>query len=240
VIASPYTPIIWASFLTGRRPNEHQIKELRTYLKIPEILRYSKIAHQIKKKINAVLSLGLGRLLKVSPPFIIDRRDIFYPTMFDIVENSIALWFICYNEPSWIFNMISNTLKSDLASVPRVLWYIYKLRKREMLRRIHDDWKLFGAYFEIADTLGHLYMGKRPLRLLRVYLELNKLVKELKTVLPDDTAFIIVADHGMRPSQDRGAGIHSEYFFWSSNVRLPFKPRDHTSFFHLILKLLNS
>ncbi len=240
IIASPYTPIIWTSFLTGKEPRDHGVKELRTYVKIPEVLRYLKVIHRVKKVINGVLGLGLGRLLGILPPFIVDKRDIPYPTIFDVVKNSIAVWFICYNEPSWIFNMISNTLKSDLAKVPKVLGRIYKLRKRKVFKNIHANWKLFGAYFEIADILGHLYIVKRPLVMLRVYLELNRLVKGLKSNMPDDTAFIIVSDHGMRPSPDKIWGIHSNHAFWSSNVRLPFKPRDHTDFFYLILELLDN
>ena len=54
VIASPYTPIIWTSFLTGRKPDDHGVKELREYFKIPEALRYSKTAHAIKRMINRV------------------------------------------------------------------------------------------------------------------------------------------------------------------------------------------
>ena len=49
IVASPYTPIIWTSFLTGKKPYDHGIKELRTYVKIPEALRYLKVIHRVKK-----------------------------------------------------------------------------------------------------------------------------------------------------------------------------------------------
>lgn len=240
VMSSPFTPIIWTSFLTGRKPEEHGIKTLRTYLKIPEILRYSKIVHKTKKIVDHALGLSLGKILGITPPFLIDKRDIPYPTIFDVIENSIAIYFICYNEPSWVFNTIATTLKHDLSKASEALWCIYKLRKKEMFKRLNDDWQLFGVYFEIADILGHLYMGKRSLKLLKVYLELNKLIREIKELLPNDVAFLVVTDHGMKPSPNGVGGIHSEYAFWSTNVKLSSNPKDFTHFFYLILKLLSS
>jgi len=53
--------------------------------------------------------------------------------------------------------------------------------------------------------------------------------------VPEDTIFLIVSDHGMRPMPD-GTGHHSCHAFWSLNIDTDWEPKDLTDFYPQIIK----
>lgn len=101
--------------------------------------------------------------------------------------------------------------------------------------RESEEWKLFMAYFDLADLMGHVYIAKRPLRLMHAYLELDALARNLQAIVPD-SLFLIVSDHGMKVSEDGVSGTHTDYAFWSLNVETDWSPSDFTDFYPKILE----
>ncbi len=153
-------------------------------------------------------------------PKSVTREDYLYSTLFDMVKPSIAVWFKCYNEPDWIYQVRTEAgLKNGIKAVDKLTWEIHEMRKKEVMKHISNEWVLFGAYFEIADWIGHtLYSDVDGL--MRTYFELDKLARELKRMVPKDTLFLIISDHGMQPNEDGITGDHSDRAFWSINADL--------------------
>jgi len=121
-----------------------------------------------------------------------------------------------------------------LKEFERVVWKIHKYRKKVVLSNISKDWDLFMAWFDLADCIGHLYMGRSILKILKAYLELDRLATNLKTMVGDDTLFIIVSDHGMMPG-----GKHSDRAFYSFSNDIARRPNKIEDFYLLIIDLLN-
>jgi hypothetical protein len=111
----------------------------------------------------------------------------------------------------------------------------YKEDKLKLLSILDKDgYDLIFWYTPFIDSISHFYIGKK-LTLMKYYLEINKLVGEIKRNNPDSKIFVI-SDHGME-EVERGWGMHSDYAFFSSNSgEKILKPTD---FYNLILKYRN-
>jgi len=64
---------------------------------------------------------------------------------------------------------------------------------------------------------------------------MNKLTETLQHIIPPDTIFPVVSDHGMVSSEDGVTGTHSDHAFWSLNINTHWKPKEITDFFHKII-----
>jgi hypothetical protein len=111
----------------------------------------------------------------------------------------------------------------------------YKKDKIQLFSILEKDgYDLIFWYTALIDSLGHLYIGKK-LTLMKYYLEINKLVGEVREKY-NDCQIYIVSDHGME-EVERGWGMHSDYAFFSSNTGERInKP---TELFDLILQYKN-
>lgn len=108
----------------------------------------------------------------------------------------------------------------------------YKEDKQKFLTALDkEDNDIIFWYTMILDKLGHAYLRK-PLTLMKYYLEINELVSKVKNKFKDSCIFII-SDHGMELYKDIW-GMHSKYGFFSSNTgEIIKKPYD---LYDLILK----
>lgn len=101
----------------------------------------------------------------------------------------------------------------------------YKEDKEKLfiaLKKQEND--LIFWYTMIVDKLGHAYLRK-PLTLMKYYLEINELVGKVKNQFRDAYIFII-SDHGMELYKGNW-GMHSKHGFFSSNTgELIKKPYD--------------
>jgi len=227
----PYTPIIWASFITGLPPEKHTIRSIFTYGKFWDLIRNMPFIKSIKGKRKIFWKIGLK-------PRVVDKRDLGKETLFEEIAPSIAIDVPAYNEPSEVNLKLAEILtKNDLKQYVNAIWEVYKDRKRRVFEKIGENWKLFMAYFKIADLLGHVYIAKSLKHLQKVYLTLDELTYELKTKIPDDVIFLIVSDHGMKPEQD-GTGTHSLHAFYSTNIETDWEPKDITDFYPKIIEWL--
>ena len=226
----PYTPIIWASFITGIPPERHGIKSIFTYGKFLDKIRNMPVIRSIKGKRQIFWRLGLK-------PRVVNKKDLGKETLFERITPSVAVDVPAYNEPSEVNLRLANAImKKGVKHYVNAVWKVYQNRKKRVFEKIHEDWKLLMAYFKISDLLGHVYIAKSPEHLRRVYLELDRLVYELKTKLSDDILFLIVSDHGMQPSDDGVTGTHSKHAFWSLNIDTNWRPKDITDFYPKIIE----
>ena len=224
----PYTPIVWASFITGLPPQKHKIKTIWTYGKILDFIRRLPIIRDIKGKRKLLYKIGLG-------PRVVSKRDLNARTIFDVVKPSIDVYVPTYSDNTELHRRLSKALLTSIKEYEKEIWEVHRLRERKVFENLHREWKLFMAYFDIADLMGHLHLVKRPQKLMRVYKRLDMLTFKIKKQTPEDTVFIVVSDHGMKPEPD-GTGNHSDHAFYSLNIETDWKPSDITDFYHKIIE----
>jgi|GEM_PF-992937 len=228
----PFSPKIWTSFITGRKPSEHGVKTWWVYSKPLERIRHLPVISWVKGKRKILRKIGIKM-------HIISRRDISgLKTIFDEVKPSIAIYVPAYNDPTFLHEKLEEAFHMGLDKYAKQIWEDHEERKKATLKALNEnrDWKLFMTYFRLADLIGHLFYVKKPLRIMKAYLELNNLAGMLKTHVPPNTIFLIVSDHGMRASSDGLMGEHSKYAFWSLNIDTEWTPKDFTDFYPKIIE----
>ena len=227
----PYSPVIWTSIITGKKPSEHKIKDWWIYNRFLNRLRFLPIIRHIKGKRKILWRLGIK-------PHVPNRRDLKCDTIFDIVKPSVAVYVPGYNDTTEFRMKLSNSWLKGINDYINAIWEIHEERKRATFRALeeNDDWKLFMTYFDLADLMGHILITQQ-LKMMKVYFELNRLTGKLYkyvTSLFDDVVFLIISDHGMTVSEDGVSGRHTCYAFWSLNIDENWKPKDFTHFFYKI------
>ena len=225
----PYTPVVWQSFITGKKPEEHGIYSFTTYGRFWDRIRKLPVIRSIKIKAKIAWKIGIK-------PKAITKNHLRHKTIFDEINPSIAIDVPTYNlvAEDWFLKFKPSHATEELI---KTIWESYQKRKEKTFNLInHKEWKLFMTYFRISDLLGHLYFVKHPLKLMNCYLELNQLARQIKDKLRKNTVMLIVSDHGMRASKDGVTGTHSKYAFWSLNIKTDWKPKDITDFYPKILE----
>lgn len=225
----PYTPTVWASFLTGLPPEKHGVKDMITYSAFWNKLRMLPMVRRLKGKRRLFWRLGIK-------PRLINKKDLPSKTFIDAIKPSIAIDVPTYNEPTEYFMRMSQSVSKGIDSFEREALRIFRERKTKTLERINDPWRLFMTYFKIADFWGHLYYVRRPSILRELYNSLDATARDLKMLIPKNTVFLIISDHGMEDSGDGVTGNHSDHAFWSLNLETDWKPKDITDFYAKILK----
>lgn len=231
------TPIIWRSFITGLDPKEHGVY---SWWRVSNNKYIDRIAHWIRYNLPIIKNISnykLRRLLKVLGILkLTDRSDISYPTIFDYAENPIALFIPSYNEEPWIREAYSKAMNTSVQAFDKVLWEIHKYRVSKLMKALRRDWDLLMAWFDLADWTGHIYMGRSNIKMLKAYLELNRLASMVSRLINDKTLLMIVSDHGMMPGES--GGEHSPRAYYSFNKDINWRPKKITDYFHFIKEIL--
>lgn len=94
---------------------------------------------------------------------------------------------------------------------------LYKRDREKLFFALDRDHDLIFWYTCLLDKIGHVCAGDK-LEMLKYYLEVNHLAKEVRRKCPDAIIYI-VSDHGMKTAEGTGKwGVHSEYGFFSSST----------------------
>jgi len=165
------------------------------------------------------------------------KEDLRVPSLFDLIEPSIAIHVPGYNYPTWARYKLAEALSSSIEEYARVAWGLYELEKRELINTLKrsTNWKLVMAWFGIADYLGHVYFRSNPSIIRQVYEDLNGFAQQVSKLIPENTVLLIVSDHGMEADPE-GEGRHSDHAFWSLNIDTEWQPKRFTDFFPKILE----
>jgi len=233
------TPVIWASFITGKMPKEHGILSGRCW--------NSTLLEPLKRIIFR-LSHGKGWcLIRFIEHWIIPQhiqrmytiKDHCVPTIFD-EDRSVAISIPSYNYWRWPREMSLRGSIGNEAKSKQVSEFIFKefQKKREFLfKRLKDDWQVVMIHFHILDIYSHLYFNY-PQKILQIYTILDDLIKmvkvELEKLVKDEIIVFIISDHGTV------SGIHTSYGFFSVNVSLGIRDPHITDFYPLIIKAINT
>jgi len=198
---APLTPVVYASLITGLRPEGHGIRSWFN-----------------------------------EEGDIVSRDDIKARTLFDKIKPSIALFVPGFNEdmmPSYLKAACELGFKGYLKHI----WRMYKRRRSAMFKAMRWPWRLFMAWFCLADAIGHLCLVKRPHEVQRAYFELDRLARRVKAEI-GEAPLLIVSDHGMTISEDGLTGTHTDRGFYSLSRPMGLKPKGVLDLHAKILALL--
>ena len=239
------TPPIWASMLTGRKIPEIEEPFIKRQKFIANKGNITKVKTPWYVKLGAkILPLSIRKRIgdamtpdpfKETYDYLLRNRK--YRTMFDYFEKT---W--TNGVPSYGRNVSNQDVKDAMyeavkGNLKPLLEYAFRTYERDrkaLFEALKGDYELIFWYTPFLDEISHFLIRKK-LKLMNVYFDLNKLVKNVSEKLDEDDVLYIISDHGMEPIPgDPRGGDHSDHgFFSSSTGELIGKPQE---LFGLVVK----
>lgn len=228
-IGGPYSPLVWASFITGEPPSVHGISGFWTYRnRLLDFTRKLPFIAKFQGKRRYLSKLGIK-------PTMEKRQDLKVKTIFDAVQPSIAIDVVGYNPMETLRRKQFKAKNID--EFMHIAFNNFKRKKEILFSKLNSNWKLFMFYVSLTDHAGHCWTFNR---LRKVYQAMDALVTEIKNSI-DNCIFLIVSDHGMtehRGREEYGTRlhVHSKYAFYSLNIKTKWQPNIITDFYDTITK----
>jgi predicted AlkP superfamily phosphohydrolase/phosphomutase len=256
-VGEPVTLVVWPCFITGKEPEEmgfdspilyrQPLKWAIENIYYPltsgedsaeeneeKTIMYKKATREkLVSRLNYLsMRAGFGRYPT--------RKDIKASTMFDDEDiKSYHFHVPVYDETHTIEehgdtrnNVIAALAdKSKRKEFDQKLSQEFKDKSKQVFEILEDDaWDLSMHYFYVLDGVQHVFF-KNKLKIMDYYLKFNNFVGKLKEQLPEDTILLIISDHGQEN------GLHTNYGFYSSNVKLGLDNPKITDFKEIITKM---
>lgn len=218
-IGVPYTPDVWASFLTGKWGLNKEFQRKRAPLQpVFKALRF------IRGKTGLNKSLGIGKRLspKLTKPTTLSFGRLQLPTFLEDI-NLKPINFPYVNFDNKEGTVIRHYGKGRLTLRQAHLWLdrLYCYRKKQTLTEADNN---ICAHMFFPDLMMHYHLHVPPIK--RHYHDLDRYIANLSRRF---RMFIIVSDHGFSLE----AGTHTPYGFYSCNRRLNPTPRKITDFYKI-------
>ena len=254
-----YTPLIWGSFLLGTPAylfglDMEKIRQERAKFLYGKLYPLFKLRKRLLEERNLhlrnfLVKIGLADFNAVvknsskiealpinalSHTFVAEaeRRGykIFYIEFPTLKESK-------YAEMRAMFSKFYNSpLGEKLLKLEEVFQYSSELLSETINALESHDLLLY--YTSIIDYAHHMLYRPRNLKYMTaLYLTYKKLANLISSLVPKsrELCTLIVSDHGFDPiKQD-----HSDYGFWSMNVKPPKRPKTILDFKDIILELLS-
>jgi len=211
----PFTPVIWKAILTGESEEDTPSRKPERYENsLLNWFHRRKLARKIWRK---ALDWGLFRRgLPVKLGF--ERKDILEgvdsvlkTAKYPIVQQNPVL-----AEVKW--TGIGAGIKP--LEVVGKFEKMFQEEKKEALERLDEPWDLYIFYTKIIDVVGHLLWGRGNYTE-KYYRIIDDFAAHLKKILGDDTAFIVLSDHGIKAIEGITiGGEHSHHAYVSYNRRV--------------------
>lgn len=238
----PVTLVVWPCFISGSEPDEmgfdspilyrQPLKFFLDYIFFPTTSFFkaksdkkeNSIDFKTSKKEKIIsrfnflsMKAGFGRY-----PL---KKDIKAPTFFDnkniktlrfhipVFDESHTLEDHCNPRNNVIAALGDKSLRKEFDSK---LSKEFADRSKKIFDVIDDDWDLCMQYFYVLDGIQHVYF-KNKLKIMSYYMKFNEFVGKLKEKISDETMILIISDHGQEN------GLHTNYGFYSSNIKLGLK-----------------
>lgn len=241
------TPTIWASFITGKLPEQHGIstRELRRW-RNPIVEKMRKVTiklglDRIKGKGKLLTLWGFRTIAREQEDIVREFRKQNIQTLFDTIPKAIALSvppYQTWRDPKTI-GLMKEVLdgKETKNNFEKQVWRVFKKKREKYLKILSGNWNLFMTHFIFTDMIGHMFVGNTE-RMFEAYLVAEDLVKKTKARISDDTFLLIVSDHGMKQFKKTPYGLHSNHGFYSSNIKLGLHYPKITEFYDIITNML--
>jgi predicted AlkP superfamily phosphohydrolase/phosphomutase len=225
------TPLIWASFITGKTPEEAGIIDTAKW--------DSRFVQKLKK---FLFNIGLSRLISGKGKYLerlgfrkvaYSKADLNVSTIFDLVEKSFAISVPSYNEMP-MHREIGRELWEAIGNrelekrVEEKAWRFFNQKKNKLFEILDGDWQLLMTHFFVTDVLQHMWWYREDY-IRDLYGKMDKLVGEIKGKVNDkNTLVLVISDHGQKK------GLHTPYGFYSCNQVLELKNPKMTDFSKII------
>lgn len=224
-IHEPYTPYVWASFLTGVSPRETGLthKTLNTWNNgFLQFLRLASMRLGLGKIRNkGFLARKLGYSLGT-----FSERDHKHVTVVSHAENPVVINFPTLTR-EWSIKLPCD----DFETVKHLYWRKFDTVKDHTVQALEQDWDLLLSYTKLLDIIGELSFGTYEMR--RAYFECDNFTRKICETV-DDTVILVVSDHGMTRFGDTEYGKHSDHAFYSLNTPTKLEPTSILDFYKLI------
>ena len=235
-IYEPWTPLVWTAFLTGKLPNQLQIGEYtlgRRKSKLANLLRTFIIKFGLSYYwVNLRNHLRLTRIINIIAG---ERETSKIPIEQTFLKNK--------KHAIINFPMLSDgwSLNFPYGATEKIIIQTYHQQfdnlSKQLLDKLQQPWQILVYYTRLLDVVGELAYGNK-LELMKAYFKANWLTYKVKQKLPADTILLVISDHGMQPFKGK-YGKHTNYGFWSLNIKTDWKPKTITDFHPKIIEWVN-
>jgi len=232
-VYEPWTPYVWASFMTGKLPSEIGLTKAKAKFWKNPILQFLKV---VSMRIKLDKIKGKGKLF---------QRMGFQKKQFNILWDAKCLTIFHYaKNPSiinvplvseeWSLRLEEKTFDEMIKNCWENFWEI----KSQTIKAIEEEnWDLLMSYVRFLDIVGELCFGNFR-EMFKAYMACNIYVGQIKKITKDKVVCLIVSDHGMERFGNTKFGKHSDYAFYSLNMKMSQKPHLITDFYAIITDLL--
>ncbi|MFB6204078.1 MAG: alkaline phosphatase family protein [Candidatus Nanohaloarchaea archaeon] len=214
------TPMLWASMITGERPERHGIDTMLTFRgeKVRKIDRYVLKFFQMFNRSGMHFRKMLYYYLFESSIFVPDRDFLKVDSIFEKVADSKALDIPGYSEYPYIAGKSYVTKahrKRPPVSKERVLRDMeaeHLYRKKQLLENIGEH-KLVMQHLHYPDWHQHLFFNNDE-KDRELYQEMDDFAGKLLEEVDDETLVVFASDHGLE------GGGHRDQAFYSVNLNM--------------------
>lgn len=224
-----FTPVIWASFITGEPPEEHGIASFVRWRS--PVLNWLQDRLKVKNKKYGRILRKLGFKSRN-----VSKEDLKCKTIFDYASRPIAISVPSYNEWEDLHYLRRRMIEAvGNEAVTRQLINenrrVYEQKVEKIFQMIKCDWDLFLVHITLIDTVGHLRYDEDE-RILQLYAEMDSLAHRIQNHVSDEFWFLIVSDHGM------SEGKHTANAFYSSSMKVGYSGVTIQHFFNEVVKTI--
>lgn len=231
-VYEPWTPYVWSSFLTGKLPTEIGLtKETlakwdTSILQLLRIFSMKVGLGKIKNKRKLFQKLGFTRRQ-------FSLQDHKYPTIFSHAKKPCII-----NVPTVSKEWGVQLEGKNFDEMLRASWHrFYKVRSKTFKAIKEKNWDLLMAYTRLLDVVGELFYGNFK-ELFKAYVICNQFVGKVKKHLGNNIICLIISDHGIEKFGKTVFGKHSDYAFYSLNMRTAWTPTTILDFYKQIIDWL--
>jgi predicted AlkP superfamily phosphohydrolase/phosphomutase len=244
----PATEIVWPCFITGKEPEEMGyistilyrqpfkwfFENVYTNINTKEEgFHPDTILHKKTKKSNSSVLLSKF-FMKSGFAHSPTRSNIKAHTIFDNKSLKIAHFHIpVYDKDAFpeyrkdLVKVISKKKNaSDFTKTVKKTFYDRCNELTSYLEK-NKDWDLVMMYWFCLDGVQHAFF-RNKLKIMDFYILFNEFVGKLRSKLSDDVLLLIISDHGQEK------GIHTDYGFYSSNIKIDMKKDNIIDFKNII------
>lgn len=214
------TPQLWASMITGERPEVHGIDTMLQF-RGEKVRKVDRFVLGFLKKLG-VTAMYLRRALYYylfdSSQFVPDKEFMEVDSIFEEVADSVALDIPGYSEypylagKSWVGKSMRKRPPVSKKRIVRDMEAEHMYRKQQFFDHIGKH-KLVMQHFHYPDWHQHLYFkggGKEE----EMYHRMDELAGEILEKAGEDTLVVLCSDHGVED------GGHRDQAFYSVNTDL--------------------
>ena len=247
IVHEPWTPFVWSSIVTGKLPTEIGLTEANVQ-EWDNILLQKLRSLIVKLKLNKRLMTrflvndrgkGLEKIGFRKQYFNLIEKSK-YPTFFQKIDESLPINVPLVFQLKSLKEEANWKLKLKGEGIEELVTEIWKEFRRVASITsdaiIANKWKLIMSYVRLLDTVGELQYG-RFIKLHKAYMECNLYAGRVKELIEDDTALIILSDHGIEGMPNTKYGKHSHHAFFSINRNLSETPRSIIDVFPIVVNL---